>query len=189
MPSSSKAHLSHRPRVRSTTVLAVRRGSHVVLAADGQVTMNNVVIKHGAQKLRRLQGGKIVAGFAGATADAFTLFERFETKLKDYSGNLTRAAVELTKDWRTDRMLRRLEALLLVADAHKTLMLSGTGDVLEPEQGAVAIGSGGNFALSSARALLQHSALDARAICEASMQLAAQLCIYTNDHIVYEEIR
>ena len=180
---------SHRCSIRATTVLAVRRNGHVVMAADGQVTMNNVVVKHGAKKLRRMHNGKIVAGFAGATADAFTLFERFEAKLKDYSGNLTRAAVELTKDWRTDRMLRRLEALLLVADANQTLLLSGTGDVLEPDQGAIAIGSGGNFALSASRALLAHTSMQPRAICEAAMQLAADLCIYTNTHLAYEEIQ
>ncbi len=177
-----------RPQFRSTTVLAVRRHGRVVMAADGQVTMNNTVVKHGARKLRRMQGGRVVAGFAGATADAFTLFERFEAKLKDYTGNLTRAAVELTKDWRTDRMLRRLEALLLVADQDKTFMLSGTGDVLEPDAGAVAIGSGGNFAVSAAHALLVHSDKDARCIAEAAMGIAAQLCIYTNTTISYEEV-
>ncbi len=177
-----------RPVFVSTTVLAVRRGGHVVLAADGQVTMNNTVVKHGAHKLRRLQGGRVLAGFAGATADAFTLFERFETKLKDYASNLTRAAVELTKEWRTDRMLRRLEALLLVADAERTFLLSGTGDVLEPEQGAVAIGSGGNYAVAAARALLQHSSLGARQVAEASLHIAADLCIYTDDHLQVEEI-
>jgi ATP-dependent HslUV protease subunit HslV len=176
------------PIFRSTTVLAVRRGGHVVMAADGQVTMNTTVVKHNAAKLRTVYGGKVLAGFAGATADAFTLFECFEAKLKDYSGNLTRAAVELTKQWRTDRTLRRLEALLLVADAHKTFMLSGTGDVIEPVQDAVAIGSGGNFAVSAARALLLHSEQNARQVAEAAMQIAADLCIYTNNHITYQEI-
>ena len=176
-------------KTHATTVLAVRRGSHVVLAADGQVTLANTVLKHGAMKLRRLQGGKIIAGFAGATADAFTLFERFETKLKDHSGNLTRAAVELTKDWRTDRVLRRLEAMVLVANHERTFLLSGTGDVLEPDQGAVAIGSGGNFALSAARALLDHTSMDPRQIAEAAMGIAASLCIYTNTSINFEEIK
>ena len=180
--------MSEKNVFHATTVLAVRRGAHVVMAADGQVTMAATVVKHGAMKLRRMQSGKIIAGFAGATADAFTLFERFEVKLKDYSGNLTRAAVELTKDWRMDRMLRRLEALLLVADRHKTLLLSGTGDVIEPDQGAMAIGSGGNFAISAARVLLDHTELGARQIAEAAMGVASQLCIYTNSHFNYEEI-
>ncbi len=175
-------------KVRSTTVLAVRRGNHLVMAADGQVTMGDTVVKHGAKKIRRLHDEMVVAGFAGATADAFTLFERFESKLKDYSGNMTRAAVELTKDWRTDRMLRRLEALLLVADAEKTLMISGTGDVIEPDHGVAAIGSGGNYALSAARALLENTELDARAIAESAMQLAADLCVYTNTNIEIQEL-
>lgn len=178
-----------------TTVLAVRRGGHFVMAADGQVTMNNTVVKHGAKKLRRMYNDQVLVGFAGATADAFTLFERFEAKLKDYSGNVTRAAVELTKDWRTDRMLRRLEALLIVGDKDRTFMLSGTGDVIEPDaipnskDGVIAIGSGGNYALSAARALLQYSDLDARKIAEASMQIANELCVFTNSSIAYEEIR
>jgi ATP-dependent HslUV protease subunit HslV len=176
------------PYVRSTTVIAVRRGPKVVMAADGQVTMGNTVVKHGARKVRRMHDDRVLAGFAGATADAFTLFERFEGKLKDYSGNITRAAVELTKDWRTDRILRRLEALLLVADASKTLMISGTGDVIEPDHGVVAIGSGGNYAIAAARALLEHTDLDARVIAEAAMNLAAELCIYTNSSIVFEEL-
>jgi ATP-dependent HslUV protease subunit HslV len=176
------------PRVRSTTVLAVRRANHVVMAADGQVTMNDTVVKHGAHKVRRLYNDKVIAGFAGATADAFTLFERFEGKLKDYSGNVTRAAVELTKDWRTDRMLRRLEALLLVADYDKTFLLSGSGDVIEPDHGVMAIGSGGNFAAASARALLEHTDLNARRVAEEAMKLAAELCIYTNHAIQLEEL-
>lgn len=175
-------------KFRSTTVLTVRREGRVVIAADGQVTMNNTVVKGSAKKLRALYDGRVLVGFAGATADAFTLFERFEEKLKDYSGNITRAAVELTKEWRTDRVLRKLEALLLVADAEKTFVLSGTGDVIEPESGAMAIGSGGNYAVAAARALLQHSELDARAIAEASMNLAADLCIYTNAKIEYLEL-
>jgi len=177
------------PIVRSTTVLAVRRGNHVVMAADGQVTMRDTVVKHSARKIRRMHNDSVLAGFAGSTADAFALFERFEGKLKDYSGNITRAAVELTKDWRTDRMLRKLEALLLVADAEKTLMISGTGDVVEPDHGVLAIGSGGNYALSAARALVDHSELSPRAIAEAAMGIAAELCVYTNASIIYEEIQ
>lgn len=172
----------------ATTILAVRRGSNVTIAADGQVTLGNTVMKHSATKLRRLHNGQVLAGFAGSTADAFTLFERFETKLKDYSGNVTRAAVELTKEWRTDRMLRKLEAMLIVADREKTLILSGNGDVLEPECGAVAIGSGGNYALSAARALLDHSELGANDIAQSAMKIAADLCIYTNANIIFEEL-
>jgi ATP-dependent HslUV protease subunit HslV len=172
-----------------TTILVVRRKDQVVIAADGQVTLGQTVIKHGALKLRRMQGGKILAGFAGATADAFTLFERFEAKLKDYSGNLTRAAVELTKDWRMDRMLRRLEAMLLVADHERTFVLSGTGDVIEPDHGVIAIGSGGNFAMAAARALVENTELDARHIAEAAMRIASDMCIYTNTQIHYEELR
>jgi ATP-dependent HslUV protease, peptidase subunit HslV len=175
-------------KIRSTTVLAVRRPGQIVIAADGQVTMGDTVVKHGARKLRKMYNNRVVAGFAGATADAFTLFELFEAKLKDYSGNITRAAVELTKDWRTDRMLRRLEALLVVADSENTLMISGTGDVIEPEYGAVAIGSGGNYALSAARALLAHTDLDAKKIASAAMEVASDLCIYTNSTIDYEEL-
>jgi ATP-dependent HslUV protease subunit HslV len=163
------------------------------MAADGQVTMSNAVVKHSAKKLRRMYNDQVLAGFAGATADAFTLFERFEAKLKDYSGNVTRAAVELTKDWRTDRMLRRLEALLLVGDRDRIFLLSGTGDVIEPDAaqpqtGVIAIGSGGNFALAAARALLEHSQLDARAIAEASMKVAGDLDIYTNASLAFEEL-
>ncbi len=175
-------------KIRSTTVLAVRRGPRVVLAADGQVTMNETVVKHGAKKLRRMYDDRVLVGFAGATADAFTLFERFEGKLKDYSGNVMRASVELTKDWRTDRMLRRLEAMLVVADVEHTLVLTGTGDVLEPESGVTAIGSGGNYALSAARALIENTNMDPRAIAEASMKIAGDLCIYTNDRIEYVEL-
>ena len=172
----------------ATTILAVRRGSEVTIAADGQVTLGNTVMKHSATKLRRLHNGQVHAGFAGSTADAFTLFERFESKLKDYSGNVTRAAVELTKEWRTDRMLRKLEAMLIVADREKTLILSGNGDVLEPECGAVAIGSGGNYALSAARALLDHSELSSEEIAKSAMKIAADLCIYTNDNIILEAL-
>ena len=176
------------PEVRSTTVLVVRRKNDVVMAADGQVTMKDTVVKHGAKKLRRLYNGQVLAGFAGATADAFTLFERFEAKLKDFSGNVTRSAVELTKDWRTDRVLRRLEALLLVADKEKVFLLSGSGDVIEPDHGVMAIGSGGNFAYAAARALLEHTELNARQVVEASMKLAAEMCIYTNEQIQIEEL-
>ena len=172
----------------ATTILAVRRGSEVTIAADGQVTLGNTVMKHSATKLRRLHNGQVLAGFAGSTADAFTLFERFESKLKDYSGNVTRAAVELTKEWRTDRMLRKLEAMLIVADREKTLILSGNGDVLEPECGTVAIGSGGNYALSAARALLDHSELGSEEIAKSAMKIAADLCIYTNDNIIFEAL-
>jgi ATP-dependent HslUV protease subunit HslV len=174
--------------VRSTTVVAVRRDNYVVMAADGQVTMNDTVVKHGAHKVRTLYDGKVIAGFAGATADAFTLFERFEGKLKDYSGNVTRAAVELTKDWRTDRMLRRLEALLLVADHEKTFLLSGSGDVIEPDHGVMAIGSGGNFAAAAARALLEHTELNARQVAEEAIKLAAELCVYTNNATQFVEL-
>jgi ATP-dependent HslUV protease, peptidase subunit HslV len=176
------------PKLHGTTVLAVRRGNHVVLAADGQVTLQNIVIKHCAKKLRRMQGGQVIAGFAGSTADAFTLFERFEGKLKDYSGNVTRAAVELTKDWRTDRMLRRLEAMLIVADREKTFMLSGTGDVLEPDRGVLGIGSGGPYAHAAAVALLENTTMTPRQIAEAAMKIAADLCIYTNQQLQYEEL-
>ena len=174
--------------MRGTTILSVRRGNQAVLAADGQVTLGNAVVKHGASKLRRMYGGKVIAGFAGATADAFTLFERFEEKLKDFNGNITRAAVELAKDWRMDRALRRLEAMLLIADAERTLLISGTGDVIDPDHGAVAIGSGGNFALSAARALLAHTELPPKQIAEEAMAIAGDLCIYTNTNIIFEEI-
>ena len=183
------AHSSSGPtQAHGTTVLAVRRGAHVVLVADGQVTLGQMVVKHGAHKLRQMQSGKIIAGFAGATADAFTLFERFESKLQACSGNLTRAAVALTQDWRTDRMLRRLEAMLLLADAERTLLLSGTGDVLEPDHGVMAIGSGGSMVQAAAQALLLHTELAPRAIATAAMNIAAQMCIYTNDQFTYLEI-
>ena len=172
----------------ATTILCVRRGPNVVIAGDGQVTMGNTVMKASARKLRRLGDGQIVAGFAGATADAFTLFERFEAKLKDHQKQLPRAAVELAKEWRTDRFLRRLEALLLVADRERTLVLSGTGDVIEPDAGAAAIGSGGPYALSAARALLESTDLAPRVIAEKAMRIAADVCIYTNDRVVFEEL-
>jgi ATP-dependent HslUV protease subunit HslV len=175
-------------RIRSTTVLAVRRDGHVVLGGDGQVTMGNTVVKGTARKIRRLTDGRVLAGFAGSAADGITLFEKFETKLKETSGNLTRAAVELAKDWRTDRVLRRLEALLLVADRERTFILSGTGDVIEPDTDAAAIGSGGPYALAAARALLEATALPAREIAERALRIAGQICIYTNENQAFEEL-
>jgi ATP-dependent HslUV protease subunit HslV len=171
-----------------TTVLAVRHKGKVAVGGDGQVTLGNTVMKHGAKKVRRLYKDQIIAGFAGATADAFTLFERFEAKLEQYRGNLARAAVELAKDWRTDRMLRRLEALLVVASRESTLVLSGTGDIIEPDDGVAAIGSGGPFALAAARALVKYSGLEAREIVEEAMRIASKICIYTNDELVVEEL-
>ncbi len=178
----------NRPRIRSTTVLCVRRGGSVVMAADGQVTMGDSVIKHSARKIRRLYQDKILAGFAGSTADAFSLFGRFESKLEQYAGNLGRSAVELAKDWRTDKMLRNLEALLVVADPKTTFLISGSGDVIEPDEGIAAIGSGGSFALASARALMENTELPARTIAEKSLRIAGQICIYTNDQITIEEL-
>jgi len=177
-----------KPRIRSTTVLAVRRGGSVVIGADGQVTMGNTVVKGTARKVRRLQDNKIVAGFAGSAADGITLFEKLEAKLKDTNGNLLRGAVELAKDWRTDRVLRRLEALLLVADKERILLLSGTGDVIEPDGEAAAIGSGGAFALAAARALLASTDLPARTIVERALTIAGEICIYTNTTQVIEEL-
>ena len=171
-----------------TTILCVRRGSRVVLAGDGQVTLDKTVMKASANKVRRLSDGNVVAGFAGSTSDAFTLFERFETKLKEHQKNLARACVELGKDWRTDRYLRKLEALLVVADRERTLVLSGAGDVIEPDHGLAAVGSGGAYAQAAARALLQHTELSARQIAEASMKVAAEICIYTNGQVTYEEL-
>jgi ATP-dependent HslUV protease, peptidase subunit HslV len=175
-------------KMKRTTVLVVRHKGKVAMGADGQVTLGNTVMKHGAKKVRRLYKDQVLVGFAGATADAFTLFERFEKKLEEYRGNLPRAAVELAKDWRTDRMLRRLEALLLAADRETTLMLSGTGDVLEPDDGVAAIGSGGPYALAAARALCKYSALEAAAIVAEAMSLAAEICIFTNRQIAVEEL-
>jgi ATP-dependent HslUV protease subunit HslV len=175
-------------RTRSTTVLVVRSGGKVVMAGDGQVTMGQTVVKSTARKLRRLGDGKIIAGFAGSAADGLTLFEKFEAKLKEASGNLMRAAVELAKDWRTDRVLRRLEALLLVADREHILMLSGTGDIIEPDTDVAAIGSGGNFALAAARALMAETKLSAREIAERSLGIAAEICVYTNTNFVFEEL-
>jgi ATP-dependent HslUV protease, peptidase subunit HslV len=177
-----------RPRIRSTTVLAVRRGGHVVLGGDGQVTMGNTVVKASARKLRRLNDGKIVAGFAGSAADGIALFERLEGKLKESNGNLTRAAVELAKEWRSDRVLRKLEALIVVADGEKTFLLTGTGDVIEPEGGVVAIGSGGPYALAAARAMVETTALGAREIAERALKIAGDICIYTNSNISIEEL-
>jgi ATP-dependent HslUV protease subunit HslV len=175
-------------RIRSTTVLCVRRDDKVVMAGDGQVTLGESVIKHGAKKIRRLYQDKILAGFAGSTADAFTLFSRFEAKLEQYHGNLGRAAVELAKDWRTDKFLRHLEALLLVSDKDATFLLSGQGDVIEPDTGIAAIGSGGPFAQAAAQALADHTKLSPREIAEEAMKIAGRMCIYTNDRITIEEL-
>jgi ATP-dependent HslUV protease, peptidase subunit HslV len=175
-------------KIRSTTVLCIRRFDKVVMAGDGQVTLGESVIKHNARKIRRLYQDKILAGFAGSTADAFSLFSRFETKLEQYHGNLGRAAVELSKDWRTDKMLRQLEALLLVANQEQTYLLSGQGDVIEPDDGIAAIGSGGPFATASAHALMDHTQMTAREIAEEAMKIASRMCIYTNDHIAIEEL-
>jgi ATP-dependent HslUV protease, peptidase subunit HslV len=174
--------------IRSTTVLCVRRDNTVVMAGDGQVTLGESVIKHGAKKIRRLYQDKILAGFAGSTADAFTLFSRFEAKLEQYHGNLGRAAVELAKDWRTDKFLRHLEALLLVSDKEATFLLSGQGDVIEPDTGIAAIGSGGSFAQAAAQALADHTQLTAREIADQAMKIASRMCIYTNDRITIEEL-
>ena len=175
-------------KVRSTTVCAVARDGKVAMAADGQVTLGETVMKGNARKVRTIYEGRILVGFAGATADAFTLFERFEAKIKEYSGDLMRSAVELAKEWRTDRALRRLEALLLVADREKMFVISGTGDVIEPEQGVLAIGSGGSYATAAARAYLDGSSLNAREIAEKSLEIAGDICIYTNKNLVVEEL-
>jgi ATP-dependent HslUV protease subunit HslV len=175
-------------RARSTTILSVRRDGHLAIAGDGQVTMGESVVKQKARKVRRLYGDKIVAGFAGSTADALSLFSRFEQKLEEYHGNLSRAVVELAKEWRTDRALRHLEALLLVADAKNTYLVSGTGDVIEPDDGIVAIGSGGAYALAAARALARHTSMSAREIAAEAMRLAGEICIFTNDQIAIEEL-
>jgi len=175
-------------KILGTTILSVRRGGKVVIGGDGQVSMGNTVMKGNARKVRRLYKGQVLAGFAGATADAFTLFERFEGKLEKHSGNLTRAAVELAKDWRTDRMLRRLEALLVVADKEASLILTGTGDVVEPEHSLMAIGSGGSYAQAAARAMLDTTDLSAREIVERGLSIAADICVYTNHNLVIEEL-
>ena len=176
------------PRLRTTTVLAVRRNGKVVMAADGQVTLGSEVLKANARKLRRLYNGKILSGFAGSTADAFSLFARFETKLEQHNGKLDRAVVELAKDWRTDKILRHLEALLLVADLDKTYILSGNGDVIEPDEAFASIGSGGPFAKAAALALYENTELSAREIAEKSMTIAGNICIYTNLNVIYEEL-
>jgi len=173
---------------RGTTILSVRRGDTVVIGGDGQVSLGNTVMKGNARKVRRLYSDKVLAGFAGGTADAFTLFERFEGKLEKHSGNLVRSAVELAKDWRTDRALRRLEALLAVADTESSLIITGNGDVIEPENGLIAIGSGGPFAQSAARALMENTELSARDIVEKGLNIAADICIYTNHNLTIEEL-
>ena len=174
--------------IYGTTILSVRRGEHVVIGGDGQVTLGETIMKGNARKVRRLYEDKVIAGFAGGTADAFTLFERFEGKLQKHQGNLLRSAVELAKDWRTDRMLRRLEALLAVADRSVSLVISGTGDVIEPEGGVMSIGSGGPYAKAAAVALLENTDMDARAIVERSLTIAADICIYTNHEVTIEEL-
>ncbi len=174
--------------VRSTTVLCVRRNGKVVMAGDGQVTLGEGVVKHTARKIRRLYNDKILAGFAGSTADAFSLFSRFEAKLEQYHGNIGRGAVELAKDWRTDKYLRHLEALLLVSDENQTFLLSGQGDVIEPDGGIAAIGSGGPYAQAAAQALMDHTQLSAREIAEEAMKIAGRMCIYTNDKVTVEEL-
>jgi ATP-dependent HslUV protease subunit HslV len=182
--------MSQQPPIvwHGTTILSVRKDGHVVVAGDGQVTLGETVVKATARKVRRLGDGAVIAGFAGATADAFTLFERLESKLEQYPGQLMRACVELAKDWRTDRYLRRLEAMMAVADAGVSLVLTGTGDVLEPDDGLIGIGSGGNYALAAARALIDLEDLDAEAIARKAMTVAAEICIYTNDAVVLEKL-
>src|SRR5262249_28490049 len=175
-------------KIRSTTILGVRKDGKVVRAGDGQVTVGAEILKHSAKKVRRLYNDRVLAGFAGSTADALSLFGRFETKLEQCQGRLGRAVVELAKDWRTDKALRHLEALLLVADAGSTFIVSGTGDVIEPDEGVAAVGSGGPFALAAASALLKHTPLNARQVAEESMTIAGKICIYTNQNVTYEEI-
>jgi ATP-dependent HslUV protease subunit HslV len=175
-------------KIRSTTVLCVRRDNKVVMAGDGQVTLGHEVIKSSARKIRRLYNDKVLAGFAGSTADAFALFSRFESKLEQFNGNLPRAVVELAKEWRTDRVLRHLEALLLVADPKMTYLVSGNGDVIEPDDGVAAIGSGGPFAMAAATALMRNTTLSARRIVEEAMAIAGKICIYTNDQVTFEEL-
>ncbi len=174
--------------IRSTTILAIRHRGEVVVAGDGQVSLGATVIKHQARKVRRLYHDQVITGFAGATADAFTLYDRLEQKLEQYNGNLMRSAVELAKDWRTDKMLRRLEAMLIAVDARHSLLLSGTGDVIEADDGILAIGSGGPYAQAAARALIDHSALDAAAIARTALEIAGSICVYTNTNIVVEKI-
>ncbi len=177
-----------KPEFRSTTVIAVRKNGKIAMAGDGQVTLGETVMKPNARKVRRIYDGKILAGFAGATADAFTLLERFENRIKEYSGDLVRSAVELAKDWRTDKALRNLQALLLVADSEKTLLISGTGDVIEPADDVLAIGSGGNYAYAAALAYMEQNSLSAREIAEKSLSIAGRICIYTNESITVEEL-
>lgn len=186
--SSAQSDSSSGPGWHATTILSVRKDGQVVMAGDGQVSMGQTIVKGNAKKVRRIGNGQIIAGFAGATADAFTLFERLEAKLERHPGQLLRAAIELAKDWRTDRYLRKLEALMAVADKDVSLLLSGTGDVLEPEGGIIAIGSGGNYALSAARALIDVEGLDAEAIARKSMKIAADICVYTNHNLVLEKL-
>ena len=188
-PAAHPLDLGDGRRIRSTTVICVRRGDSVVMAADGQVSLGATVMKGSAKKIRRLYQDKVLAGFAGSTADAFSLFARFEVKLEQYAGNLGRAAVELAKDWRTDKMLRQLEALLIVADPKQTFLLSGTGDVIDPDEGIATIGSGGSYALASARALMENTDLSAREIAVKSLKIAGQICIYTNDQMTIEELK
>ncbi|MGH9430607.1 MAG: ATP-dependent protease subunit HslV [Terriglobia bacterium] len=180
--------MTEQPRVRSTTILSVRRNGRLAMGGDGQVTMGESVVKQKARKIRRLYNDKVVAGFAGSTADALSLFARFEQKLEEFHGNLSRSVVELAKEWRTDRALRHLEALLLVADEKNTYLVSGNGDVIEPDDGIVAIGSGGPFALAAARALANHTTLSAKDIVDQAMKIAGEICIYTNNQIVIEEL-
>jgi ATP-dependent HslUV protease subunit HslV len=188
MRKSTSVAIGKAPRIRSTTVLCVRLKDKVVMAGDGQVTLGESIIKHGAKKIRRLYQDKILAGFAGSTADAFSLFSRFEGKLDQYHGNLGRSAVELAKEWRTDKFLRHLEALLLVSDKEQTFLLSGQGDVIEPDTGIAAIGSGGPFAQAAAQALANHTQMSPREIAEEAMKIAGQMCIYTNDKVTIEEL-
>jgi len=180
--------LMNNDKFRSTTILMVRRGGKVAVAGDGQVTLGDMVMKHKAKKVRRLYHGKIIVGFAGASADALHLFDRLETKLEAHNGNLTRSVVELAKDWRTDKILRRLEALLLAVDAQNSFLVSGTGDVIEPDEGVMAIGSGSPYALAAARALMAHTELSPKDICREAMNIAGSLCVYTNREIVIEEL-
>jgi len=175
-------------KIRSTTILAVKKNNKVIVAGDGQVTLDTTILKHGARKVRRLYNNEVIVGFAGATADAFTLFDRFDQKLEQYNGNLLRAAVELTKDWRTDRVLRHLEALMIAVNRDNSLIISGNGDVIEADDDVMAIGSGGPFALTAARALLRHSSLSSTEIAREAMKLASEICIYTNEHITIEEL-
>ncbi|SRR5258708_2913524 len=188
MPAKPAVNPAKKTKIRSTTVVCVRRDGAVAMAADGQVTLGESVIKHTAKKIRRLYNDKILAGFAGSTADAFSLFARFEAKLEQYHGNLGRAAVELAKEWRTDKVLRHLEALLLVADTGLTFLISGGGDVIEPDGGVAAIGSGGSYALAASRALMENTNLPARKIAEEAMKIAGKICIYTNETFTVEEL-